>query len=72
MREPGLLYRRAFPIDQGRIVVEEKWDIDVPGCPYIRSPWHSGLEPGPVFVRQVTMTVAEYVESKIDLCPAVA
>ena len=55
----GLIYRRSFPIDTGRIVVEEKWDLDAPGCPMIRNPW------GPTFpdryaFRQVVMTDREY------------
>lgn len=58
---PGLLSRRFFPIDQGRWVMEEKWNIDVPGCPLIRSPWLLGpFNDGPIFIRQVEMTAAEY------------
>lgn len=61
---PGLISRRAFPIDMGRIVVEETWDIDVPGCLMIRSPWHPPpLQSGSMFVRQVVMTEREYEAS---------
>lgn len=58
---PGLIWRRWFPIDRGRMVVEEEWDIDTPGCPMIRSPWHNGLSlNGSRFVRQVVMTDEEF------------
>jgi hypothetical protein len=58
---PGLLSRRFFPIDRGRWVMEEKWNIDVPGCPLIRSPWLPGpFNDGPIFIRQVEMTAEEY------------
>jgi len=57
--EPGLIYRRTFPIDQGRWVLEEKWDMRIPGCPYIKSPWHSQFD-GDVFIRQLEMTAEEY------------
>lgn len=58
---PGLLSRRTFPIDRGRWVMQEEWDISVPGCPMIRSPWHSqlGME-GNKFIRQVEMTAEEH------------
>jgi hypothetical protein len=60
---PGLISRRALPIDQGRMVVEEHWDISVPGCPLVRSPWHSPLNPvADKYIRQVTMTAEEYAE----------
>jgi hypothetical protein len=60
MRTPGLIYRRAFPIDLGRIVVEEQWDISGPGCPMIKSPWLGNFDEGPIFTRQVIMTESEY------------
>lgn len=60
---PGLLGRRFFPIDHGRWVMEEKWNIDTPGCPMIRSPWLVGpFNDGPIFIRQVEMTAEEYHE----------
>lgn len=60
---PGLLRTRTFPIDAGRWVLEETWDISTPGCPMIRSPWHGGLGmDGNLFVRQVVMTSAEHAE----------
>jgi hypothetical protein len=57
---PGLISRRAFPTNEGRVVVEEHWDISVPGCPMIRSPWYMPSAPGNEFIRQVIMTEAEY------------
>ncbi len=56
---PGLIYRRTFPVGDGRWILEEKWDIRVPGCPMIKSPWHSPFE-GDVFIRQVEMTAKEH------------
>lgn len=41
--------------------MEEEWNIDVPGCPLIRSPWIYGpFNDGPIFTRQVEMTAEEY------------
>lgn len=58
---PGLISRRMFPIDRGRVVVQEEWNIDTPGCPMIRSPFHSQLESdGPTYIRQIEMTAEEY------------
>lgn len=68
MREAGLIYRRMFPIDHGRVVVEEEWNIDAPGCPLIRSPWVTGpFNDGPIFVRQVVMTTTEFIAAKPEL-----
>lgn len=63
---PGLISRRAFPIDQGRVVVEEHWDISVPGCPLIRSPWHGPLNQplANKYIRQITMTAEEYMRKR--------
>lgn len=67
-RPPGLLSRKMFPIDRGRVVVEERWNIDVPGCPLIRNPWQlNHLMGGPEYVRQVEMTAEEFEHNKIDL-----
>ena len=63
---PGLMSRRMIPIDQGRVVVEERWNIDVPGCPLIKSPWHP-FEGGPEIIRQVVMTEREYLDSGISI-----
>lgn len=58
---PGLLSRRTFPIDQGRWVMHEEWDITVPGCPMIRNPWGPTLgEDVKHIVRQVVMTAEEH------------
>ena len=69
MRELGLLSRRMFHIDRGRVIVEEEWNIDESGCPLIRSPWTqmNNLHPGPIFVRQIEMTTEEFNHSKIPL-----
>lgn len=65
---PGLLKRRFFPIDRGRWVMEEEWNLDVPGCPMIRSPWLPGpFNTGPVFIRQVEMTAEEYETARVAL-----
>lgn len=61
MNPPGLIHRRTFPIDRGRWVMEEKWDISVPGCPMIRSPWQPPpLHQGNIYIRQVEMTAEEH------------
>lgn len=44
--------------------MEEKWNIDVPGCPMIRSPWHPPLDDGPIFIRQLEMTEEEYADAQ--------
>jgi len=59
MSEQGLISRHVFPIDQGRVVVDERWDLDVPGCPIVRPPFGT-LQSGPHFVRQIVMTPREY------------
>lgn len=60
---PGLLSRHTFQIDGGRWIMQEEWDISAPGCPMIRSPWHSPLgQEGNSFIRQVEMTDAEHEE----------
>lgn len=64
-RHPGLLSRRAFQVDRNRVVVEERWDIDVPGCPMIRNPWLPSMQAsGWLYVRQIEMTADEYNNSK--------
>jgi hypothetical protein len=67
-RPPGLTSRRMFPIDRGRVVVEERWDIDTPGCPMIRNPWLPSLAvSGSLYVRQREMTAEEFERSGIPL-----
>lgn len=61
---PGLMYRRSFRVDMGRAVIEEKWDLDAPGCPMIRSPWHFQPAPERYYIRQVIMTDREIDESR--------
>lgn len=62
----GLIYRRAQPDGNGRVVLEELWDIDVPGCPMIRNPWSPQL-PGHIFIRRLIMSDREYEQSKPPL-----
>ena len=51
---PGLRSRRTFPINEGRWVLQEEWDISVPGCPMIKNPWQSPLQDhGNLYIRQV-------------------
>jgi hypothetical protein len=66
--ENALIYRRVFPIDQGRVVVEEKWDLEHPDCPFIRNPWadYQGTLGNRAY-RQLTMTKQEFSASNIPL-----
>ena len=64
---PGLLSRRVFAIDMGRVVVEEKWDIDEPGCPLIRSPWHAPIATGSIVIQQFVMGQEEFNACNIPL-----
>ncbi len=67
-QEDALIYRRVFPIDQGRVVVEEKWDLTHPDCPFIRNPWDEFQGPlGNRGYRQITMTAREFGEANIPL-----
>jgi hypothetical protein len=61
--EPGLIKRFFWPALDGSYVMQEEWDIDVPGCPMVRSPWHKNPPDGSIFVRLVTLTAAEYAEA---------
>lgn len=58
----GLLYRRARRLDRGRVMIEEEWDIEAPGCPMIRNPWVPQV-PGRFFIRQVILSDREYEQS---------
>lgn len=66
-KPPGLLSRRMFPIYRGRVCVEERWDIEVPGCPLIKNPWSVNPLEGRFVVRQREMTVEDFNNSKIEL-----
>jgi hypothetical protein len=68
-RVPGLLSRRMFAIGPDRVVVEERWKIDEPGCPMIVNPWEKNalLGQGPHYVRQVEMSATEFSQSNIPL-----
>lgn len=62
---PGLISRRFFPIDRGRWVMQEEWNIDTPGCPMIRNPWQAQLaDTGPLYIRQVEMTAEKYQDTR--------
>lgn len=66
---PGLIKRWMFPIHGGNVIVEEVWDIRVPGCPLIKNPWTlNSLETaGGIIKRQRQMTEEEFRSSKIPL-----
>ena len=67
-KPPGLLSRYMFPIGNGRVVVQEEWDIDIPGCPLVRSPWHPHRgPPASRYIRQIEMTELEYREIQPEL-----
>ncbi len=68
-RPPGLLKRWSFPDNAGGIIVEERWDIETPGCPLIRNPWTVNPLEGRYVVRQVRMTESEYKQANIALFP---
>lgn len=66
--ENALIYRRVFSIDQDRVVVEEKWDLTHPDCPFVRNPWDEFQGPlGNRGYRQVTMTAKEFGAADIPL-----
>ena len=67
-RPPGLLARRVFSGDQDRVVIEENWDLNVPGCPMIRNPWLAPMQTrGARYVRHVEMTERQFNNSDIKL-----
>ncbi len=59
----GLMYRRCHPVGAGQVIIEELWDLDAPGCPMIRSPWHA-QQPGRYRVRRITIDDQEYQARK--------
>ena len=67
--ESALVYRRVFAIDQGRVVVEEKWDKTHPHCPFIENPWnpYGGSLNEWGGIRQVVMSAEGYTAAKISL-----
>ena len=58
----ALLSERAFPVDDGRWVVERRWDLDHPRCPMMRSPYHSQLSDAHIYVEQIVLTEQKYRE----------
>lgn len=66
-KPPGLLSRRMRR-DGERVVVEEEWNIDTPGCPLIRNPWASpSCQSAPFVLRRIEMTEQEFDDSKVVL-----
>lgn len=63
---PGLLSRRMFRVDRGRVVVQEEWKIDEPGCPMIQNLWINPMQlaQGSRYIRQVEMTDDEFARAK--------
>lgn len=67
-RPPGLMSREAFHIGTDVVIVDETWNIDVPGCPMIRNPWTaSSQQVGSIFVRRLKMTENEFSSQEIPL-----
>lgn len=66
-RPSGLLSRRMFSTNDGNVCVEERWDIEAPGCPLIRSPWAVNPLEGRFVVRQRLMSEQDFKDSRIDL-----
>jgi hypothetical protein len=58
-----------FPINNGRVVVQEEWNIDIPGCPLVRSPFlgNDFGERQSRYIRQIEMTELEYRQIKPTL-----
>lgn len=68
--ENALIYRRMFPLDRDRVLIEEKWDLTHPDCPFIRNPWDDFQGPlGNRAYRQVVMTQEEYGVARPPLKP---
>ncbi|WP_315731701.1 MULTISPECIES: hypothetical protein [unclassified Bradyrhizobium] len=66
--ENALIYRRVRPIDKTRVVVEEKWDLTHPDCPFIRNPWSDFIGPlGNRGYRNVVMSNQEFEAADIPL-----
>lgn len=65
--EKALISRRYFDIDQGRVCIEEVWDLKHPECPFIHNPWLGAIgQCDPVsgrHVRQVVMSNEEFVHT---------
>jgi hypothetical protein len=63
---PGLLKVYVVHRDDSQVVVNEEWDIRVPGCPMIRNPWAQQLgwaiPSGNHYIRQLTLTPEEAKE----------
>lgn len=64
--ENALVSRRVYPIGDGRVVVDEVWDLKHPDCPFVQSPFSNALLSNPG-VRQTVMTDREYRELQLPL-----
>jgi hypothetical protein len=65
-QDNALIYRRVFPIDQDCVVIEEKWDLTHPDCPFIRNPWSEFPLVNRGY-RQVIMTKEEFSQANVPL-----
>lgn len=65
--ENALIYRRVFNVDEGHVVVKEKWDVNHPECPFVKSPFHAMNPYQTQSIRQARMTVKEFEASKLAL-----
>lgn len=63
---PGLLKAYIVHRDDSQVVVNEEWDISVPGCPMIRNTWAQQLglavQTGNHYIRQMVLTPREAEE----------
>lgn len=61
--EPGLIERCVIFRDAERVVFNETWDLDAPGCPMNINNYFSSLrQPDHRYLRQITMTPIEFDE----------
>lgn len=63
---PGLIRRHIYSRRDRVVIVDETWDVSVPGCPMIRVDW--GAMAWPYWLRRVEMTQAEFANVERDLC----
>lgn len=69
--ENALIYRRVIKTDGNEVVIEEKWDLTHPDCPFIRNPWDEFQGPlGNRAYRQVAMSHDGFISARVPLKPA--
>jgi hypothetical protein len=56
---PGLLKTYIVHRDENQVVLNEEWDISVPGCPMIRNPWGPQV-PTDHIINQMVLTPEEF------------